>query len=157
MATTYLDSLLTPKSFKGSANNLLKMITKSKVKFDGIACTGSSGIMIAPYIASLLNKKIILVRKEKSHSFSLVEYVGTPKKYIIIDDFIESGKTIINIIESIKEDDYLQYSKPVGIFLYASFCDENDISCYSGYNTILEEYKIPIYNVSYLKTGKFLK
>jgi len=83
---------------------LIKKITKKLryVSFDSVAFTGLSGALIAPIIAYELNKGVIAVRKkkDKSHSKKIVE--GILKRYIIIDDIIEYGDTIKNIIKSIE-------------------------------------------------------
>ena len=90
-------------------------------KFNAIAFRGISGALIAPVIAHSLKKEIIAVRKsEKRHSSSKVEGVGktTTANYIIIDDLIDSGKTMRDIIDAITKANP-RYNL-VGIILYTS-------------------------------------
>jgi orotate phosphoribosyltransferase-like protein len=84
--------------------------------FDSIACCGASGMMVVPQIAELLNKNIMLVRKnEKSYSDFDIEGVA-PFRYIIVDDLICSGNTVRNIKNKIRNE----YSRAicVGIYCY---------------------------------------
>ena len=53
--------------------------------YDAIACCGTSGLMVVPQIAELLNKNIIVVRKNTDgYSDFMVEGAST-RQYIIID------------------------------------------------------------------------
>jgi orotate phosphoribosyltransferase-like protein len=64
-------------------------------KFDTIAFSGMSGAIIAPAIALAMNKALVLVRKkgDSTHSDYEVEGNCEAKRYVIVDDFIETGKT----------------------------------------------------------------
>jgi len=92
-----------------------------KDEFDSIACCGSSGLMVVPQIAELLNKNIILIRKkdEKCYSNFAIEGVR-PFRYIIIDDLICSGNTIRHITRTIRDE----YSKTQCVGLYCYMPDE---------------------------------
>ncbi len=79
-------------------------------KFDTIAFRGLSGLLIAPIVAHILKKEIIVVRKtpsgrrtleECSHSIHKVEGHVAAKRYVILDDFISGGGTVRAIIEEI--------------------------------------------------------
>ena len=72
----------------------IKAILKD-VEFDAIAFRGMSGAILAPIIAMRERKSLIMVRKPKddSHSSRTVEGDRGAKKYIIVDDFMQSGKT----------------------------------------------------------------
>ncbi len=94
--------------------------------FDAIAFTGSSGALIAPMLALRLGKGLILIRKggprsNKSHSVSVVEGMLGAKRYIIVDDFICSGRTIITIAQKIRKYLPARIAKPmlVGVYEYA--------------------------------------
>ena len=102
---------------------IAQAIRESKVRFSAIAFQGMSGAMVAPMVASLLRKKLILVRKKGvlgSHSPYTVEGYLESKTYIILDDFTESGETCRNIMESVKNCNAEEKSKPQcrGIFVY---------------------------------------
>jgi len=73
------------------------------IEFDTIAFRGMSGALVAPIVARDLKKEIILVRKtgEDNHSgYSLEGHIGA-KKYVILDDFISTGKTVREIIKQV--------------------------------------------------------
>lgn len=92
-------------------------LRKISNEFDSIACCGSSGLMVVPQIAELLNKNIILVRKknEKCYSNFTIEGVS-PFRYIIVDDLICSGNTVRHIKRTILDDSYR--AKCVGLYCY---------------------------------------
>lgn len=84
--------------------------------YDAIACCGTSGLMVVPQIAELLNKNIVVVRKQiDGYSDFLVEGACT-RQYIIIDDLICSGGTVEHIIKNIKEE--LPIAKCIGVYSY---------------------------------------
>ena len=84
--------------------------------FDSIACCGVSGLMVVPQIAELLNKHILIVRKdEKRYSEFRTEGVA-PFRYVVVDDLICSGTTIKNITNNIKEE--YSRAKCIGVYCY---------------------------------------
>lgn len=91
----------------------LRKITE---QFDSIACCGVSGLMVVPQIAELLNKNILIVRKnEKRYSAFLTEGVA-PFRYVIVDDLVCSGETIKHINSTIR----MEYDRArcVGVYCY---------------------------------------
>lgn len=98
----YLDDYLCSKNL----NKIIKKVKKSinsKLVFDSIAFRGMSGALLAPTLAIRLNKQLIMVRKKtETHSGLIVEGNLKSKKYIIVDDFIDSGLTVANILMEIK-------------------------------------------------------
>ena len=96
--------------------NTYAALKKYNNKYDGIACMGVSGIMVVPQIAELLNKNIIIVRKQiDGYSDFIIEGAYT-HKYIIIDDLICSGDTVKTIIKNIKEE--IPKAKCIGVWSY---------------------------------------
>ena len=84
--------------------------------FDSIVCCGTSGLLVAPQIAEILDKHIVVVRKDqKCYSDFFVEGVA-PNRYIIVDDFICTGNTIRYITDSISEDS--PSSRCYGVYCY---------------------------------------
>ena len=75
------------------------------VDFDALAVRGVSGLIMAPIVAYLLNKHVIVVRKEKTEEFShasqRVESPIATGKYIVFDDFTGSGKTAKEIMKQV--------------------------------------------------------
>lgn len=76
------------------------------VDFDAFAVRGVSGLIMAPIVAYLLDKHVIVVRKPKteeySHASQLVEVPITEGKYIVFDDFTGSGATAREIMERVR-------------------------------------------------------
>ena len=85
--------------------NTICHLRKLDLGFDSIICSGTSGLLVVPQIAEILNKNIVIVRKSNDSCYSdfLIEGVA-PYRYIIVDDLICSGKTIRHIMTTIKEE-----------------------------------------------------
>jgi orotate phosphoribosyltransferase len=84
--------------------------------FDSIACCGVSGLMVVPQIAELLDKNILIVRKnEKRYSEFRTEGIA-PLRYVVIDDLICSGTTVKNITSIIKEE--YPRARALGVYCY---------------------------------------
>jgi len=80
--------------------------------FSTIAYRGHSGAIVGPAIAYLLEKNLVLIRKEENaHSASKIEG-KLQGKYVIIDDFIDTGETVSDILRTLGERNC------IGIFLY---------------------------------------
>lgn len=128
-ATAYLDSVFESSSKFGRLVDKIadKMITlQAEVPFQAIAFRGASGAAMAYPISAQLNIPLIYVRKprEQSHGDNIEGTNREITKYIIVDDFIETGKTIKDIIKAIDDaaDRYYDLHCPikcVGIVLYA--------------------------------------
>lgn len=96
-------------------------LRKISDSFDSIACSGTSGLMVVPQIAELLNKNIVLIRKKNEKCYSNFAIEGaTPFRYIIVDDLICSGNTVRHIYRSIKSE----YQRVVCVGLYCYMPDE---------------------------------
>ena len=110
----------------------------SKVDFDTIVCTGVSGLAVVPAVAYKLRKPFTIVRNDESaHSTEKVEGYISFKKYVIVDDFVESGETVDSIIDRARN-----YSRKVtsliGVFTYKrQYFDDS-----------LKNFDFPIYNCS---------
>jgi adenine/guanine phosphoribosyltransferase-like PRPP-binding protein len=108
---------------------------KFKFQFTHVAFSGYSGALVAPQVAKRLDKQILVIRKpdENCHSSANLEFVWiTPKttykrniytqtwsllRYVIIDDFISSGKTIRRIRKTIQQT-YRGKTRCVGVIIY---------------------------------------
>ena len=77
----------------------------SKYEFDAIAFRGLSGALSAIPMAHALDKTLIAVRKkgEDNHSDNGVEGDRGARRYIIIDDTIFTGATVLAITRAIKK------------------------------------------------------
>ncbi len=115
----------------------------SQNPFDAIAFAGMSGAAIAYPLSYILKKHLICVRKPDihSHSWQSVEGVKNSKRYIIVDDCIDSGETVANIRRSITEFSKTQL---VGIYLH------HEIEYLTAYwKTRIENMGIPIIQMSF--------
>lgn len=95
-----------------------KDIKAANLDFDVVVCSGLSGVLVAPQIAEALGKDIMIVRKgETSHGKPIEkDYDTLAHRYLIIDDFVETGETIDRIRRELSE--FANYSKCVGVYFY---------------------------------------
>jgi adenine/guanine phosphoribosyltransferase-like PRPP-binding protein len=84
--------------------------------FDSIACCGVSGLMVVPQIAEILNKNILVVRKDERRYSDFTTEGVAPFRYVVVDDLICSGKTIKHITDTIKEE--YQRARALGVYCY---------------------------------------
>ena len=94
-------------------------LRKNLHDFDAIACCGISGVIVAVQIAELLNKEIVIVRKPQNstlreYSEFTIEGVA-PRRYVIVDDLVCSGKTVRYILNEIKEE----YPRAICVGMYS--------------------------------------
>ena len=101
--------------------DLKKLLHPYRNCFDTIVCRGKSGMLAAGYLAAVMAKNIVIIRKSvaNSHATGLVEYWEYPDRYIIVDDFISSGATMMNITR--KMDKLFPGTKLVSIALYDDY------------------------------------
>jgi adenine/guanine phosphoribosyltransferase-like PRPP-binding protein len=141
-----------PMSYIGSITNnrirrriillAVKEIRASGAEFDAIACTGLSGLLIAPEVARILGKTLIVVRKSDdvhNHSFSDVEYPAKGERgtYIFLDDTVASGNTVAYVTRKLR-------AECVGLYLYRSRASPIDIEWKSYVNFhISNELRLP--------------
>lgn len=113
----HLRPLLLPKQLRKVVREACA--TLKTLDFDAIAFCGLSGSLIAPILAMRLNKTLLAVRKddEVCHSPRKVEGDFGAKRYIIVDDFIDSGDTARGIIE--KLEDAVSEATCIGFYAYA--------------------------------------
>jgi hypothetical protein len=105
------------------------------IDFTHFAVRGVSGLIMAPTIADLMDKKIIVVRKpgESSHAAMNVEGItrSSLMKIVILDDFICSETTIRDIVGAILNlhttrirIEPVPSPEFVGIYLYNNYDSE---------------------------------
>jgi adenine/guanine phosphoribosyltransferase-like PRPP-binding protein len=117
--TDYLYPIYNPKLFKKVVNRAAYIIKKILIKtgFDTIAFTGSSGAAIAYPVSYKLDVPLTHIRKGKRHHCSYqVEGRYDIEKYIILDDRVDSGDTLLRIIKSMNKA--VHEPELVGIVLY---------------------------------------
>lgn len=92
-------------------------LRKISDQFDSIVCCGTSGLMVVPQIAELLDKHIVVIRKPETKSYSGFAIEGViPFRYVIVDDLVCSGSTIKFIKNTIHEE--CPKSRCVGVYCY---------------------------------------
>jgi orotate phosphoribosyltransferase len=91
-------------------------LRKIKDSFDTIACCGISGLMVVPQIAEILEKNILVVRKDERRYSEFLMEGAAPYRYVIVDDLVCSGRTVLYIKNAIYEDN--PRAKCVGVYCY---------------------------------------
>lgn len=96
-----------------------------KLKADHIIVTGVSGLAFAAAFSEYCDFPYAVVRKDdRTHSQLLIEGAGAEyKRGVIVDDLVESGETVNNIVKRYKEFcAYREEHKILNfILLYADF------------------------------------
>lgn len=103
----YLNEVLEPDLLSDRIAATVRTLSDSGVEFDSIVFSGYSGALVAPAVCARLGKFPAIVRKEKEDSHGeRVEYFYGRKlgRYVIVDDFIETGATIKRIVSTISKD-----------------------------------------------------
>jgi orotate phosphoribosyltransferase len=127
----YLKDILDNVRLKKIISHLTKII-KRKVgldNFDAIMYRGMSGAGVATTIGYLLNKPLIMVRKETNncHSHALIEGAIKANRVIIIDDCISTGNTLATMVRDFfqycKKEEYETSLKVVAVLLYNDYAD----------------------------------
>jgi hypothetical protein len=98
-----------------------------EIEFDTLVFRGFSGAVVGPTVALQLRKPWALVRKpgDTAHSGRRMEG-GVAGKYVILDDFIDTGTTINAIVEAVSIVSPCR-TECVGVVLYEqSWCSRNN-------------------------------
>ncbi len=95
----YSETFYYSKSLKRYAKAYLDKLPK---KIDGLLTIGSSGCSIAAAMLSLSDRDLyhVSVRKSSDENSHYNKYAGRilAKNYAIVDDFAETGDTVINLL-----------------------------------------------------------
>lgn len=120
------------------------------ISFDSFAVTGNSGLLVAAPLALKMNKNLLIVRKDSDykycHSGNQIEgFQRGKEKIIILDDFVETGKTIIDIVTKLNK--FCIEPEILGIFLYKTFdCNCKSVECNRPVSLFNREgIKLPIF------------
>ena len=108
------------------ADKIERAIKKYCPDASAIVIRGYSGAVMGGIVSALSELPLIIVRKEEesAHSWCRVQGVDFDHKYVIIDDLIDSGNTIDQIVNKMTINGY-NMSYCAGIFLY----EQNKYSC----------------------------
>jgi adenine/guanine phosphoribosyltransferase-like PRPP-binding protein len=104
--------------------DISEFLSSQCIDFNSIAARGLSGTLVSSPVCIATGKSIVVVRKgESTHGYE-VEADVCPSRYIIIDDFIDTGATIKAIINRISGL-YIG-TKCVGVVLYQQYIHDID-------------------------------
>ena len=103
--------------------NAKKRIITERLGFDSIAVQGISGIVFGTLLAYEMKKNLIIVRKSTkeslhTHHKRVVTQKDFCKRWIFVDDLIDSGKTFIRVKKAIHEE-FGSTAQFVGGYLYS--------------------------------------
>lgn len=144
ITSSYLVPLFQPAMTDKIVNALVTMLREKEVEFDTIVFRGMSGSLIAPIIAYLMHKSLLVVRKDSENNHSGYSLEGNhPSRFIIIDDFISSGHTIKTILSDV--GDRFPNAICQGIFLWKS-SDPDETFGFRGNH-------IPLHHIFYTEQG----
>jgi len=111
----YIENLIETDLLRGSIRKAVAALQGHD--FDSVAFRGMSGALIAPSIALVMDKTMLMVRKthskEDSHSSHSVEGDTAARRYIIVDDFISTGETAQAIVNEVKR--FAPYAECLGV------------------------------------------
>lgn len=120
--SAYLKDIFCPsRLFKTYARTLnAAIVLKRYLKYDTIAFSGLSGASIAFPLSVAMGIPLVCIRKrtDMTHSNRLVEGQVDVRKYLIVDDFVDTGKTVKNIRQEIEQQ--CKNAQCVGILLFSS-------------------------------------
>ncbi len=110
----YLDRLFRPHSLIALAEEHLRDF---ECQFDGFIGTGVSGAAVVSLLGYHFNKPFAIVRKDDgSHSWTRVETSAVDGRFLIVDDLVASGRTMVNIVRAMKRE--MDNVQVVGAWMY---------------------------------------
>jgi adenine/guanine phosphoribosyltransferase-like PRPP-binding protein len=103
MRSSYLSDYLDPTFLFVAVTRMAKIL--SQYDYDALAFSGNSGALIAAPLSLATGKPLLLVRKYMSncHAGFRVEGLGKIHRYVIVDDFIDTGNTVRRIRRAVSE------------------------------------------------------
>lgn len=141
--SSYLNIVFNPETLASAVRGLIKRIHASGLEvnrdFQAIVFRGMSGALVAPIVAYELSCPVVVCRKEGDSTHAKGELGVSDGDYlegwrgftsfIVVDDFMASGKTMNAIFKTVKKETRKVHDETVsckGIFLY------RDAAQYSG-------------------------
>ena len=127
ISTAYLRTIFYPDVFPRTIEKTLgaARMLKEEYGYDTIAFCGMSGAAMAFILAYELEVHLLCVRKgtDDSHFHDvsrgrMLEGNVDTKKYLIVDDFISSGRTVNYIMDSIQANS--SHAECVAMLMYAA-------------------------------------
>lgn len=132
--SSYLDPVFDPRKLALVVRRLALEIKRVPGGIDTIAVRGVSGMLVGAPLAYATGKPILVVRKDDgSHSSNRVEGPTFAGTYVIIDDLVDSGDTLREIVVRVKDHD--PAARCASVMLYAHY---TSITCASSRPRALE-------------------
>jgi orotate phosphoribosyltransferase-like protein len=152
--------MLDPKQAPKAVEDMTKMLKAERVKFDMIVGTGNSGVLGGVLLSVMMKKPMVIIRKKSDRTHgSLVEHSDNFSdltrgkyfqdcRYIIVDDGIDTGKTITRINKTIKDlckENTWATPECVGVILY----DQRAVSGETDIDGVHDDegWEFPVYDV----------
>ncbi len=120
-SSSYVTEALETKTAAQLEKALVKYLRALRLRFDTVVFRGMSGALMAPGVARKMGKELVMVRKDDgNHSGMRVEGFKSPKRYIIVDDFVCTGATVKAIYAALKDSVMTEQraAKCVGVVCY---------------------------------------
>ena len=101
--SSYLHEAFDPNKLRVLITRVSVLLKAGDIDYDAIAFRGTSGAALAFPLSVRLRKPLIHVRKCLGHTRMIVEGDYGAKRYIIVDDFMDTGRTLRTIKKRINE------------------------------------------------------
>ncbi len=116
--STYMPGIYDGESYGLILNRVVQALDEIKAarRIDTIAFSGSSGAAMAYSAAWATDLRLLHVRKpdHEAHFFGSVEGFTRPQNYVIVDDFMSSGRTLELIISEVMSfADKMRIAQPI--------------------------------------------
>jgi orotate phosphoribosyltransferase len=102
----YSSTLFNSRKLRDVASKVAQVLDRIQAKHGSchVAVTGKSGIAMAFAVSMLTDIQILTVRKdsETSHG-SKFEGCGTVRRYVVLDDFVDTGDTIRRVVRDVRQ------------------------------------------------------
>ena len=167
-APSHTEEIFNPRSFKVLVDKTCKAVVKlrRKLKFQCLAATGNSGVLLAGAVSYKLGIPLLIVRKKGDDCHDSLRVNGYRTngqcRYLIVDDLIASGDTVRRIMKLVDDghkydmenrswDTTIHDNEPpvcAGILLYSS--NYNDPELFQDTN-------VTIYSVGHVATPRAIK
>ena len=119
---SYFDHASDFRLFNAAIKAIVARIRQSKLKPQAVAARGMSGALVVMAIAAKLKIPAIIIRKEGESSHACGRHertaLGDAKTYIIVDDFVTSGRTVDAIMDGVSDCTTMMPKDCKGVFEY---------------------------------------
>ena len=98
--------LLKGKDIRITATGIIKVL--KVIEHTHIVCTGISGVLLSSVVAARTNKTLVILRKnsDSTHGHRIENNLGVVcvRPCVFIDDLMDTGDTLIRVLETLEED-----------------------------------------------------